>query len=174
MTKTPLLLAAVLVLFVGQAVAAQKCDTSKPETTPNSRFKDNGDGTVTDTKTKLVWRHCVVGMKWNGSSCEGHSEAYKFKAAKIQLLEMNKARDSKRSDWRLPTREELASLVESRCYKPAINLDVFPYSPESGFWTSDENKGTQATRAWIIHFINGQEYIANINQSWRLRPVAGK
>jgi len=174
MSKASLLLAGVLALFVGQTVAEQKCDTNKPETTPSSRFKDNRDGTVTDTKTKLVWRHCVVGMDWNGSTCEKQSQTFKFSTAKAHLKEMNKARDSKRSDWRLPTREELATLVENRCFKPAINLESFPFSPESGFWTSDEDKGLLSSRAWIVHFLNGEQYIANVKQRWRIRPVAGK
>ncbi len=174
MTKAPLALACVLALGVGQAGAAQNCDTKQAESTPSSRFKDNGDGTVTDTKTKLVWRHCVVGMNWNGVSCEGQSQTYKFSAAKIQIEELNKARDGKRSDWRLPTREELSGLVEDRCFKPAINLDVFPYSPESGFWTADEDEGQVSSRAWIVHFTNGKQYVANVNQEWRIRPVAGK
>ncbi len=174
MKKAPLFLAGVLALTAGQAIAAQNCDTNKPEATPSSRFKDNKDGTVTDTKTKLVWRTCVVGMQWNGVSCEGQSETFKYRSAEARVADLNKARDSKRSDWRLPTREELGSLVENRCYKPAINLDVFPYSPESGFWTSEEDAGMVTSRAWVVHFLNGNEYVANINQTWRLRLVAGK
>lgn len=174
MSKASLLLAGVLALFVGQTVAAQKCDTNKPETTPSSRFKDNGDGTVTDTKTKLVWRHCIVGMEWNGNTCEKQSETFKFSGAKSRIKELNEAKDSNRSNWRLPTRKELASLVEERCYRPAINLDVFSFSPESGFWTSEEEGGMQTSRAWIVHFLNGKQYIANVNQRWRVRPVASK
>ncbi len=169
-----LLVGSALVLGGGQVGAAQSCDSSKPESTPTNRFKDNGDGTITDTKTKLTWRHCALGMSWNGQTCEGQSVSYDFVNARIAIEELNAARDSNHSDWRLPTSEELASIVESRCFKPAINLDVFPYSPESGFWTATEIEGVVAPRAKVIHFIHGGEYVANKAQSWRIRPVAGK
>ena len=167
-------LAGVIALTAGQGIAAQKCDTNKPESTPVSRFKDNGDGTITDTKTKLTWRHCVLGMSWNGQTCEGQSAVYDFVNARLAIEELNEAKDSNRSNWRLPTAQELETIVESRCFKPAINLEVFPYSPESGFWTGTEVSGLITQRMAVIHFINGGEYIANKNQSWRIRPVAAK
>ena len=174
MNKVAITLAGVLAIASGSALAAQSCDANKPETTPTSRFKDNGDGTVTDTKTRLTWRHCVLGMAWNGKSCEGTSATYDYAGAQDAIAEMNAAKEGHRANWRLPTADELATLVESRCFKPAINLNVFPYSPESGFWSSTENEGVVSERAVVIHFINGGRYIANKNQSWRVRPVAGK
>ncbi len=171
---TWVLAGSVLALVMGPVGAAQTCDVNKAESTPSSRFKDNGDGTVTDTRTKLTWRHCALGMSWNGQTCEGQSASYDFVNAKIAIEELNAAGDSKHSDWRLPSRQELASIVEARCFKPAINLDVFPYSPESGFWTGTEVDGVIAPRVTVIHFINGGAYIANKTQAWRVRPVVGK
>ncbi len=175
MTKLTWVLAGSLwLLATGPVGAAQICDANKPESTPESRFNDNGDGTITDTITKLTWRHCALGMQWNGQTCEGQSASYTFVDANIAIEELNASGDSRHTDWRLPTRQELASIVEKRCFKPAINLDVFPFSPESGFWTATEVEGVVAPRAAVIHFIHGGEYVANKAQSWRIRPVVGK
>ncbi len=174
MKATVCLLAAVMIFSGGAALAGQKCDPGKPEATPASRFKDNGDGTLTDTKTGLTWRRCALGMEWNGNSCEGQSQEFDFNGAREAIEALNGKRDSGHADWRLPTAEELATIVEPRCYKPAINLELFPYSPETGFWTATEVPGLMTRRNAIIHFINGHEYIANRQQAWRVRPVAGK
>lgn len=155
------------------AVAAQSCDGSKPATAPMSRFKVGGNGTLIDTQSKRVWLRCSLGMSWNGSSCEGSSLTYDWSGAEAAVAELNAKRVGGHSNWRLPTVEELNSIVEKQCYKPAINLDAFPYSPESGFWTATPVEGVHP-RAWIVHFLHGQQYIANKGQSWRVRPVADK
>lgn len=173
MTFRYLLSAALLVAMAGP-VYAQKCDQNKAETTPLSRFKDNGDGTITDTQTKHTWMRCAIGMNWDGSSCAGKTLEYNYAEALTLVDEMNEKRANGRSDWRLPTIEELQSIVEKRCFSPAINLQVFPYSPQSGFWSSTPNEGIQHTRVMLLHFYNGNAYIANKNQTWRIRLIADK
>ncbi len=152
---------------------AQKCDTSKSATAPLSQFKTNDNGTVTDTKSKRVWLRCGLGMSWNGSSCEGKTLSYNWGAAVEAVNELNANKVAGRNDWRLPKLSELQSIVENQCFKPAINLDVFPFTPESGFWSSTESSSA-VPRAMMVLFIHGKEYIANKNQNWRVRPVAGK
>lgn len=34
-------------------------------------YIDNGDGTVTDTRTGLTWMRCALGQTWDGSTCVG-------------------------------------------------------------------------------------------------------
>jgi hypothetical protein len=65
-------------------------------------FVNNGDGTITDRATGLMWQK-------NGSS-----RAKSWDRGKIYLIQLNKDRFAGYSDWRLPTIEELASLVERR------------------------------------------------------------
>jgi len=167
------LIVSLLLGMVALPAVAQKCDVSKPATAPSSQFKVNDNGTVTDTNNKRVWLRCGLGMSWNGSSCEGKTLTYDWSAAKDAVNELNSKKVAGRSDWRLPRLSELQGIVEKQCFKPAINLDVFPFTPESGFWTSTETDGINQ-RAMMVLFIHGQEYVANKNQSWRVRPVAGK
>lgn len=152
---------------------AQKCDTAKSATAPFSRFSDSANATITDNKNKNIWLRCPVGMNWDGSSCTGISLKYTWSEAVVEVEELNQKKVAGRNDWRLPTVDELASVVEQRCFKPAIDLKAFPYSPESGFWTDTAVEGVQP-RAWMVHFLNGKPYIANKTQTWRLRLIAGK
>ena len=154
------------------AMSVQKCDDKKQEVTPSSRFQDNGNGTITDTQTKVTWQRCVVGMTWDGSSCTGQSLDYKYSESHTVVDEYNQKKVAKHSNWRLPTEAELASIVESKCFNPTINLDVFPYTPQSGYWTSTEDQGLNTTRIRVMHFYNGNAYTAHQNQSWRIRLVA--
>ncbi len=167
----PLLLAVVM---AAPAVAEQSCDDKVNATAPESRFKDAGKGVVTDSQTGHAWLRCPLGMNWNGTTCEGASTTYAWSRAQDAVADLNKKRVGGRNDWRLPSSDELLSIVEQKCYSPAINLAVFPYSPETGFWTATEDEGLINPRAKVVHFLNGKAYISNKGQDWRVRPVAGK
>ncbi len=167
------LLVSLLLGILALPAVAQKCDDSKSATAPSKQFKINDNGTVTDSKNKRVWLRCGLGMSWNGSSCEGKTLSYSWAAAVEAVNELNADKVAGRSDWRLPRLPELQSIVEKQCFKPAINLEVFPFTPESGFWSSTESAGVNP-RAMMVLFIHGQEYVANKSQNWRIRPVAGK
>jgi hypothetical protein len=45
----------------------------------SGRYLDNGDGTVTDTKTNLMWKQCAEGQ--SGSTCSGKAAGYQWDAA---------------------------------------------------------------------------------------------
>jgi len=167
------LLVSLLLGTLALPALAQKCDVSKPATAPLSQFKFDDKGTVTDAGNKLVWLRCALGMSWNGSSCEGQTLSYDWNEAQEAVRELNTKKVAGRSDWRLPKLSELQSIVEKQCFKPAINLDAFPFTPESGFWSSTESAGVNP-RAMMVLFLHGQEYVANKNQNWRIRPVADK
>lgn len=163
----------MLCLFpLGAVAQTQNCAPNKAETTPTSRFIDQGDGTVKDKQTNKIWLRCAVGMHWNGQSCEDNSTTHNYNEALRVVDEYNNQHYAKRTNWRLPTSAELSALIEQRCTNPAINLDVFPYSPQSGFWTSSEDIGSVATRIEVVHFLNGGVYVASKSQAWRVRLIA--
>nr|MBJ6958372.1 DUF1566 domain-containing protein [Vibrio cholerae] len=37
----------------------------------DGRYRDNGNGTITDSKTNLTWMRCSLGQQWTGSTCAG-------------------------------------------------------------------------------------------------------
>lgn len=57
------------------------------------------------------------------------------------------------TDWRLPTADELESIVDySKSYPgPTINITWFPNSADTGYWTSSPQAGRTAG-AWLVYF----------------------
>ena len=149
----------------------QKCSETAKESTPTSRFENLGE-VIRDESTQKLWLRCALGMRWNGRFCEDKTSTYTYVEALSAVAKHNQQKTASRSNWRLPTRDELLTIVEKRCQNPSINLEVFSYSPQSGFWTSTENPGLLSTRMEIVHFLYGDSFIANKSQSWRVRLVA--
>jgi hypothetical protein len=87
-------------------------------------YTDNGDGTVTDTSTGLMWQQASYSnyMTWEQALayCEG-----------LNL--------GGNTDWRLPNAKELQSLVDYSHYNPAINTTYFPDTAASHYWSSTSN-----------------------------------
>ena len=109
------LIAAFFNFSIGSIVFAD----SKVAETPHSRFILN-DGEAFDQSTKLIWSRCSVGTTWQkGVGCVGSPV----------LMRIEEAEQFTRSlggSWRVPTIEELCSIVERTRTSPALNPEVFP------------------------------------------------
>ena len=116
---------------------------------PSTDYVDQGNGTVAHTPTGLTWQRCAVGQTWTGSACSGTASSYNWDAA--ILLTSNFAGQS---DWRLPTAEELLSLVDYSRVSPAINTTLFPNAPASGFWSASAS-AYDSGGAWDVVFVDG-------------------
>jgi hypothetical protein len=122
--------------------AQQTCDTSLyPLSTPTTRFEDNGDGTVTDTQSKLMWMRCATGQTWARGTCAGSAAQLTWQAAREAAQAVNKEGRFSYGDWRVPQVTELASIAERQCKNPRINLAIFPDTPAEPFWTASTRKG---------------------------------
>jgi hypothetical protein len=148
---TSRLMLMLLTLFGGhQVLAEQFCHEAIPATAPDGRYAVHGDGTVTDGRTGLMWKRCPEGR--SGDACtEGTASSYTWQEA---LQQAATAEFANYTDWRLPNIKELASLVEMRCYTPAVNLTVFPNTPSTWFWSASPNPNGSAS-AWYVYFGNG-------------------
>lgn len=112
--------------------ASGSCNTDHGETTPSDKFSSVQEGTIIhDNTTGLDWMRCPVGMEWDGDMCQGSASRYSLR--KFEQLAVLTG-----DDWRLPTIEELNSIVEKCRKKPAINLNIFPNTPEGFFWSSSQ------------------------------------
>ena len=144
----------ILLLSLGAGtVQAQICNPeSIPASTPDSQLQDNGDGTVTDLKTRLMWKQCVEGQ--SGSDCaSGNAENFGWRQALLRAQTVNSSGGfAGFSDWRLPNIKELSSLVEWQCWEPAINLTRFPNASSDSVWSSSSSVGIYS--AWYVDFKN--------------------
>jgi hypothetical protein len=106
---------------------------------PND-FMDNGDGTVTDRATGLMWQK------------DGSLEGMTWADAKEYVNKLNNDRFAGHSGWRLPTIEELASLMKSSRAKGNLYIDP-TFSERQIFCWSADTFGPDA--AWYVSFKAG-------------------
>jgi hypothetical protein len=155
-------------LACAQAQAQQRCELGATfESTPTERFEDNGDGTVTDRQSKLMWTRCSAGQKWTSGSCSGTAGSYAWSAAEQVVTEVNLTGTYFYSDWRVPQLRELSTLVERRCSNPRVNLTLFPNTPPGVYWTATSRPGTRDLGfAYVLDFgTEGIDYRAKEQQS---------
>lgn len=149
----------------------KECYNSADANTPSHRFKDKVYGTIFDTKTGLTWSRCPLGMNWDKGHCRDVPDRMNWNEADSTIIGLNhKGGYAGFRDWRLPTLEELSSLVESKCYEPAINTVIFPNTPNIGFWSSTPDK-QHRHGAWLVYFLNGSRYMGNRDYEWAIRMV---
>jgi hypothetical protein len=119
---------------------------------PSPRFTDNGNGTVTDNLTGLSW---TKDANTPGPSTCGSLSGKNWQEALDYVKCLNKNAYSGFSDWRLPNRKELFSLIDRSQYSPAIPLNNpftnmvggIPYAT-STTWAGD------TTFAWAVDISN--------------------
>jgi hypothetical protein len=84
-------------------------------------------------------------LEWSGTLCDGEEVTYaKAEAACAALGE----------GWRLPTRQELESILDLSRYNPAIDTARFPDTKSGWYWTSTPCAWS-SDRAWCVGFYGG-------------------
>ena len=154
--KFPPLLALSLGLSAGAAQAVS-CQNNIPASNPDNIYTVDtvdGDRTVTDTRTGLMWKQCLEGQNWVGNTCTGPGTNMNWADA---LSTAEEASFAGHSDWRLPNLKELRSLVEECKTDPSINDAVFPGTPSSDVWSGSPN-AYYSYLAWLVYFNVGSAY----------------
>lgn len=139
------------------------CENNIPASNPDAVYTDHGNGTVTDTRTGLMWKQCVEGL--SGEECQtGSAQLFTWYDA---LAQAEVSTFAGYTDWRLPNIKELTGLVEDCRINPAININRFPNTPL--FYTQNitntviyQWSGSPVTNlslsAWVVHFGPGVVY----------------
>jgi len=141
----------VALALVSPLALGVDCQNNIPASNPDSIYQGHADGTVTDTRTGLMWKRCSEGQSWTGTTCAGSASAHTWNQA-LALAEASTFAGL--GDWRLADIKALTSLVEECRHSPAINNTVFPNTPSSGFWSGSPN-ANDSSRAWVVFFLNG-------------------
>jgi hypothetical protein len=151
-------------------------DFEKGVAWPIPRFTDNGNGTVTDNLTGLIWlknANCFGTRTWNDalSDCNG-----------LNSGECGLSDGSSVGDWRLPNRNELNSLIAILYYPslpntagtgpwaegdPFTNVqNTFYWSSTTAFvYTTDYAFGVQMNGGWVDDKLKATTY----NPVWPVR-----
>jgi hypothetical protein len=123
------------------AVAQQQACNDSTASLPSARFHDNGDGTVTDVQSKLMWMRCASGQQWKGQRCIGAPRAYAWADAQQHADQVSRDAGAFFNDWRVPALRELATITDRGCSPARTNLAVFPDTPAAPFWSSTARPG---------------------------------
>jgi hypothetical protein len=119
------------------------------------RFKDNKDETVTDITTGLMWQKEMDGNPMNWEAAISYCK-------NLSLGGYN--------DWRLPTIQELHSIVDYSRYSPAIDIEVFPDTLSSDYWSSTTDADSSGY-AWRVGFDGGFVGCVYKSASYYVRAV---
>lgn len=131
------------------------------------RFTDNGDGTVKDNLTGLIWLKNASCFGWQ-TWAEALSDANTLASGSCGLAD-----DSVVGNWRMPNLRELQSLIDFGQIFPALPLG-HPFSGvQLGHYWSSTTMGGEPSYAWIVwlttgHVLNDYKYNYN-NFVWPVR-----
>ena len=150
--RWPSVIALLLGLAGGLAVleaSAAPPAPALPPTNSATRFTDNGNGTVTDNLTGLIWlknANCFSIKNWNAAL----SDANGLASPACGLTD-----GSSVGAWRLPNRNELESLIDYGRHGPALPQGhPFAGVQSASYWSSSTSAPDPA-RAWHVRFSDG-------------------
>jgi len=120
--------------------------------TSGARFVDNTDSTISDNATGLMWKRCSEGQ--TGANCSGGSATNPNWTTALSTCEADTT--ASHTDWRLPNRNELLSIVSLATVNPAIDTTFFPNTQSGLYWSSStyQEPGGESS-AWGVSFYNG-------------------
>ena len=155
------------------------------------RYRDHGDGTVTDVKTGLQWMRCSMGQTWQSGTCVGKAQNYTWQAS-LKAADPINSQDGYAGyrDWRVPRRKELLTLVycssgwpktwndtgiscEGDFKRPTLYQPAFPNTLASWYWSSSEANAPSTEIAWSTLFDYGNNYAGFKHSYGVVRLVLG-
>ncbi len=148
------------------------------------RFIDNGDGTVTDNLTWLVWEkkdtscpgnHCVSDVAaWSISDIETGANGSVFTTF-LSALNQSPGCFAGQCDWRLPTTEELQTILLAPypCSTHPCVDPIFGPTAEDLHWTSSRFATAAPLYGWAVNFIDGSSFNPPSQLPFAVRAVRG-
>jgi len=143
--------------------------------TQKIRYTDNGDGTVTDNKTELIWlknANCFRRQNW---------EMAKRSVAKLADGQCDLSDGSKAGDWRLPTKDDWEMMVDKRYKEPVLSNaagtdkwiegEVFSGVQTHFYWSSTEYS---IGRSWFVLLYDGFVGFDRLTKVFHVWPVRGE
>ncbi len=114
---------------------------------------------IKDDTTKLLWED----TKHVEQTKVTHTQAVSY-CSTLEIGEHN--------DWRLPTLDELLSIVDYKRYKPAILKEFSHHNKDTLYWSSTPYVKS-ADEFWGVSFKDGSTSNASISYDRYIRCVRG-
>ena len=102
-------------------------------------------------------------LEWSDTLLGGETVTYETAEEAVQTLG---------DGWRLPTRKELESLVDTSRHEPAIDTDKFPDTRSKRYWTSTPCAWNDSA-VWVVYFSSGLVYNYHRSSSGCVRACRG-
>ncbi len=135
-------------------------DLEKGVAWPSPRFTDNGNGTVTDKLTGLMWT--------KNANLAGGTKTWQQALDYVKTLSAGG-----HSDWRLPNRKELFSLIDYSKHNPPLPAEatqIFQNVQLGDYWSSTTYAGNTSI-GWFVNMVIGYVYISSKSDSNYVWPV---
>jgi hypothetical protein len=134
---------------------------------PDPRFTGNGDGTVTDNLTGLIWlenANCFGTRTWEQALLDANT---------LNSGECGLADGSSEGDWRLPNVRELYSLVDYGHYLPVLPSGHPFTGVESWYYWSSTASAGYESYAWTVVLAYGSVIGVPESNTHHVWPVRG-
>ncbi|MBF0608747.1 MAG: DUF1566 domain-containing protein [Candidatus Magnetobacterium sp. LHC-1] len=134
---------------------------------PNPRFTDNGNQTVTDNLTGLIWATDAATPTVN--NCTGGG--LQWQAALDYVACINAANYLGYNNWRLPNRKELLSLIDRERHNPPLQTGhPFANVQSYEYWSSTSH-AYKESHAWAASMDGGYIYAFGKSYGYHVWPV---
>ena len=133
---------------------------------PDPRFTENGDGTVKDHLTDLIWLKNANCFGPDNTWYEALDASNKLADGQCGLSD-----DSSPGDWHLPNIWELLSLIDYSRFGLALPSG-HPFSGvQSYFYWSSTPHAHVYVSAWLVYMSHGSMYYMNKDNTFYVWPV---
>ena len=154
-------------------------------TSPWSCVRDNHTGLVWEVKTDKGSKSTTTNIhhkdneyKWGGLTALGRTSTststvkgdYHDNWNSLVTGSNNESLCGFSTGWRVPTREELRSIVHYGVTHPAIDTNYFPHTPDNHFWSASPHVN-DVSDAWEVNFEYGFDGYYFRNHSYGVRLV---
>jgi hypothetical protein len=143
-------------------------------------FTDNGDGTITDNISGLIWEK----LSDDGSIHDKDTTYTWANASAVKVATLNSQSFAGHNDWRLPNRFELDSLVNLGAASPAVysvfasgcsascTISTCSCTRPDHHWTSSSYLAAPLY-AWTVYFSAGDTQASSKTVGYHVRAVRG-
>ena len=124
---------------------------------PIHHFTNNGNGTVTDLDTGLMWQQAEISTTTNWASALAYADGLALGG---------------NTDWRVPNIKELQSINDETLASPSVSTGYFPGATAAKYWSSTSLHNS-TNEAWYLDCQYGITTYTNKTSSLLLRCVRG-